>query len=230
MGSSVAILIPVLDEEETIAETLRGFAPYAPAQMIVVDNGSTDGSAAAARAAGATVISEPRRGYGQACLAGIAALDPEIDIVVFADADGSDTPADLPQLLEPILRGEAELAIGSRTAGDSEPGSITPLQFFGNRFATALMRILFGIRHSDLGPFRAIRRSSLRALEMRDANYGWTVEMQVKAHKRGLRVVEIPVRSRRRRGGKSKISGTIRGSLLAGVKILWTVVRYRFAD
>jgi glycosyltransferase involved in cell wall biosynthesis len=230
MTSRVGLILPALDEEAAVGATLSGFAGCSPAQVIVADNGSRDRTAEVAQAHGARVVREPRRGYGHACLAAIAALDPSVDIVVFADADGSDDPADLPALVSPIERGEADMVIGSRVRGRSEPGALSLQQRLGNRLATALLRLLHGASATDLGPFRAIRRDSLARLDMRDTNFGWTVEMQIKARQKGLRVLEIPVRYRRRRSGQSKVSRNLRGSALAGAKILWTILRYRFSD
>ena len=227
MTGQVALIIPALDEEQTIGATLDSMAGQALAQLIVVDNGSTDRTAELARARGAEVVVEPRRGYGRACLAGIAALRLEADIVAFMDADGSDDPADLACLVAPIERGEADLVIGSRLLGKREPDSLSPQQQLGNRLATRLLRLFYGARYTDLGPFRAIRRDALERLGMRDPNFGWTIEMQIKAHRQRLRGVEVPVRHRRRRGGKSKISGSVIGSILAGGKIIWTILRYR---
>ncbi|HSC77555.1 MAG TPA: glycosyltransferase family 2 protein, partial [Candidatus Acidoferrales bacterium] len=198
--------MPALNEEQAIAQVFDALPPGLFARILVVDNGSTDATAEVARARGAEVVSERRRGYGQACLAGLAALSHDPDIVVFMDADGSDVPAEAELLLESIRRGEADLVIGSRALGGAEPGSLTWPQRWGNRLSCALIRLLFGHRYTDLGPFRAIRRQSLEALGMQDTNFGWTVEMQVKALKRGLRVAEVPV-SYRRRLGQSKISG-----------------------
>lgn len=229
MGEQVALIIPALNEEDTIAATLDGLAGHALTQLIVVDNGSADRTAEIARAHGARVVAEPRRGYGRACLAGLAAIGPDIDVVVFMDADGSDDPSDLGRLLEPIARGQADLVIGSRVLGTREAGALTAQQQLGNRLATYLLRLFYGARSTDLGPFRAIRRDALVRLGMRDTNFGWTVEMQAKALRAGLRVNEVPVRYRRRRGGRSKVSGSVRGSLLAGAKILWTILRYRFS-
>ncbi len=239
MGESVALIIPALDEEQSIAATLdelgRAATPdrlagHVLAQVIVVDNGSADRTAEVAPRHGAEVVVEPRHGYGQACLAGLAAVRPQIGIVAFMDADGSDDPADLARLLEPIDRGRADLVIGSRVLGEREAASLTPQQRLGNRLATYLLRIFYGARYTDFGPFRAIRRDALERLAMRDTNFGWTVEMQLKALRAGLRVEEVAVRYRRRRGGKSKVSGSVRGSLLAGAKILWTILRYRFSS
>jgi glycosyltransferase involved in cell wall biosynthesis len=240
MGEPVALIIPALDEEKNIAAVLDELAQVSrrpgtaagnsPAQVVVVDNGSADRTAEVARAHGAQVVLEPRRGYGRACLAGLAALAPGIRIVAFMDADGSADPRDLPPLLEPIGRGEADLVIGSRELGERERHSLPAHQRFGNWLATFLVRLFYGARYTDLGPFRAIRRDALEQLALRDTNFGWTVEMQVKAHRAGLRVREIPVRYRRRRSGGSKVSGTVRGSVLAGAKILWTILRYRFSS
>ena len=225
----IALIIPALDEELALATVLDELPRSLFAQVIVVDNGSRDSTAAVARAGGARVVSEPRRGYGRACLAGLAALDGAADIVVFMDADASDVPAEAPALLEPILRGEADLIIGSRRLGRAAPAALAWHQRWGNRLVVGLIRLLFGFRYTDLGPFRAIRRASLAQLAMRDTNFGWTAEMQVKAVRRGLRVREVPV-SYRPRLGQSKISGTVSGSLRAGIKILWTVLRLRLAS
>jgi glycosyltransferase involved in cell wall biosynthesis len=226
MPERFALIIPALNEEAAIGPTLDALPGAALAQLIVVDNGSTDRTAEVARAHGAEVVAEPRRGYGQACLAGMAALHPEITVVGFMDGDGSDDPADLPRLLDPIARGEAEMVLGSRVLGTREAGALTPQQRFGNALATALLRLLHGARHTDLGPFRAIRRDALERLRMCDTNYGWTIEMQIKAARHNLRVKEIPVSYRRRRAGQSKISGTLRGTFSAGMKIIWTILRY----
>lgn len=225
---SVSLIIPALNEEASIAGVLRALPNGLYSQVIVVDNGSTDHTAEFARAAGATVVVEPRRGYGRACLAGIAALDPGADIVVFMDADSSDVPQEARALVEPIATGRADLVIGSRVLGRAERGALAVHQRAGNAVATTLLRWLYRFRYTDLGPFRAIRASSLRALAMRDADFGWTVEMQVRALQRGLRIVEVPV-SYRRRIGTSKISGSLRASLAAGWKIIGTILRLRFA-
>lgn len=188
----------------------------------MVDNGSTDGTARAAQEQGAQVISEPRRGYGYACLAGIASLPAAAEIVVFLDADYSDYPAELSHLVCVLVEGDADLVVGSRVLAERERGSLTPQQRFGNWLSTRLIRLLYGFSYTDLGPFRAIRVDALRRLNMRDCTYGWTVEMQVKALQQGMRVAEIPVRYRKRIG-KSKVSGTVSGSVKAGAKILWTI-------
>ncbi len=226
MRDAIAAILPARNEQDSLPEVLRVLCGLGLAQVLVVDNGSTDATAQTARRGGAAVVPEPRRGYGQACLAGIAALHPQVSIVVFLDADGSDDPAEMPNLTGPIERGQADMVLGSRVLGESEAGALTPPQRFGNWLATRLMRWLFGAKYTDLGPFRAIRREALERLGMRDRDYGWTIEMQIKAQRAGLRVVEVPVRYRRRRGGESKVSGTVRGSVGAGVKIVWTILRY----
>ncbi len=222
---SIAVLIPALNEEQAIAQVLAAIPTGLVREVVVVDNGSTDRTAEVARHGGARVISEPRRGYGQACLSGIAALGPA-EIVVFLDGDYSDFPEDMPALLDPILRGEADLVIGSRVLGQREAGALLPQQRLGNALATWMIRLLFGVRYTDLGPFRAIRSEALDRLRMQDRNYGWTVEMQVKAALAGLRLAEVPVRYRRR-VGTSKISGTLAGTLKAGYRIIATILRYR---
>jgi glycosyltransferase involved in cell wall biosynthesis len=219
----VAAVIPALNEAGSIGLVLADLPRALVERVVFCDNGSTDGTAAAAVAAGAVVVAERRRGYGAACLRALAALEADPpDIVLFLDADRSDDAGDAAALLAPILDGRADFVIGSRTLGGAEPGSLTPAQHFGNRLAAWLLRRLYGVRTTDLGPFRAIRWDSLRTLGMRDRDFGWTVEMQVKAARRGLATVEVPVRYRRRIG-RSKISGTIRGTFLAGTKILGTI-------
>lgn len=231
MTREVVVLIPALDEAPALPGVLaalpRNGDGWRVRSILVVDNGSRDDTARVAREAGATVIPEPRRGYGSACLAGLHAVSAQPpDIVVFADADGSDDPSQLGELLAPLVSGRADLVIGSRTLGVSEPGSLTPPQRAGNRLATALLGLLFGLRATDLGPFRAIAWPALESLAMRDRDFGWTVEMQARAARAGLRSVEVPVRYRRRIG-RSKISGTVRGVLGAGWKILFTIARVR---
>jgi glycosyltransferase involved in cell wall biosynthesis len=232
MPSPISFIIPALNEEAALAIMLDGLraaldaAACADSDIIVVDNGSRDGTAVVARKHGARVISEPRRGYGQACLSGIAALSPSTKIVAFLDADGSDDPEDLARLLAPVRNGNADLVLGSRTAAARKAGAFTPQQAFGNWLATGLMRLFFGARYTDLGPFRVIRRESLEKLQMRDTNFGWTIEMQIKAHRAGLRVLEIPVNYRKRIAGESKISGNLLGTIRAGWKILWTLAKH----
>jgi glycosyltransferase involved in cell wall biosynthesis len=224
----VDVIIPARDEEESIARAVSSLDPAAVARVIVVDNGSRDRTAEVARRAGATVVSEPRPGYGAACLAGLAFVRSRPpDVVTFVDADLSEDPAQLGELLAPIREGRADLVIGSRTLGEREAGSLTPVQELGNRLATAMLRVLFGARFTDLGPFRAIRWEALERLRMRDRGYGWTVEMQARAARAGLRCAEVPVRHRVRRAGRSKVAGTLRGVLGAGLGIPLTIVRVR---
>lgn len=223
-GMRIDVVIPALDEASSIGSLVHRLQRPPVRNVLVVDNGSGDGTARAAREAGATVIPEPRRGYGSACLAGIRALPPDSDLVVFLDADGSDDPTYLATLVEPIVAGRADLVVGARR-GAVEAGALTPMQRVGNVVAAGWLRARFGLQATDLGPFRAIRRSALDRLAMRDPDYGWTVEMQIKAARAGLRYAEIAV-PYRRRVGRSKISGTVRGTVGASVKILWLLARY----
>jgi glycosyltransferase involved in cell wall biosynthesis len=223
MPRRIAVVIPALDEEEAIGLVLSEIPPGV-AEVVVVDNGSHDRTAEVARAAGARVVSEPRRGYGQACLAGIAAAEGA-DVFVFLDGDHSDHPRQLPDVLAPILAGEADLVIGSRALGRRGKGSHPLHAVLGTRLSVALMNRLIGTRATDLGPFRAVTAEALGRLGMRDRNFGWTVEMQVKAARRGLRVREVPV-DYRPRVGRSKVSGTLLGSVRAGAKILGTIARH----
>jgi glycosyltransferase involved in cell wall biosynthesis len=222
----VDVVIPALDEEHALPRVLREIPRPPVRRVVVADNGSRDRTAEVARAEGAEVVHEPRRGYGAACLRALAhlAADPP-DVVVFVDGDHSDHPAELPSLLTPIDRGEADLVIGSRTLGRAERGSLTPQQRVGNAVACVALSRLYGARYTDLGPFRAIRWEALLGLDMRDRDYGWTVEMQIKAARARLRHAEVPV-SYRRRIGASKVSGTLRGTIGASHKILWTLARH----
>jgi len=224
----VDALIPALNEEASLPGVLADLQGRGLRRVVVVDNGSTDATAAVARAHGAEVVYCGRRGYGSACLRGMDHLHAQPpDVLVFLDGDGADDPADLAAILAPIEAGTADLVIGSRVLGEAEPGALTLVQRFGNALSTTLMRGLFQARFTDLGPFRAIRWPALMRLQMADPDFGWTVEMQVKAVRAGLRCTEVPAAWRRRRAGASKISGTVKGSTLAGVKILWTIGRER---
>jgi len=226
MTQRVAVVIPALDEEDSIALVI-GALPVPAGDVVVVDNGSRDGTAARATGAGARVVSEPRRGYGQACLTGIAAAG-DVDVIAFVDADFSDHPEQLSRVLEPIERGVADMVIGSRQLGRRAPGAHPWHAVIGTRLCVGLMNLLIGTRATDLGPFRAITRPALERLGMRDRNFGWTVEMQVKAARRGLRVIEVPV-DYRPRIGRSKVSGTLSGSVRAGTKIIGTILRHAIA-
>lgn len=219
---SVAVIIPVLNEAEALPKVLAAIPAWV-AHVIVADNGSTDGSGAIAARLGAIVVTEPRRGYGQACLAALRDM-PTVDIVVFMDGDASDDPDDMAALVRPIAEGRADFVLGSRVLGINEPGALTPQQVFGNRLACALIRWIWRVSFTDLGPFRAIRRDALDRLSMADTDYGWTVEMQIRAVKMGLLTLEVPVRYRRR-VGFSKVSGTLRGIVGAGIKILFVIAR-----
>lgn len=218
---SVAVICPALNEEETVAAVIRAVPPDLVDEIIVVDNDSTDATAARAAAAGARVISQPVRGYGAACLAG--AREATLDILVFMDADGSFLPHEIGRLLSPIQEGRADLVLGSRTLDGSD--AILPHQRFGNGLAVWLLRTFYGMEVTDLGPFRAIRRESLLRLGMTEMTYGWPIEMMILAHRASLAMVEVPVSYGPRLGGRSKVSGTIKGSVRAGARILGTVLR-----
>ncbi len=216
------VIIPALNEEASIAGVI-GEIPDWVDRIIVADNGSTDRTAERAREAGADIADAPQRGYGSACLAGIAAAG-ETDIVIFVDGDLADFPERMDTLVDPLVEDGVDMVIGSRVLGGAEAGSLTTTQRFGNWLACRLIRLFWGVRHTDLGPFRAITRGALERLNMQDRDFGWTVEMQVKAAQQGMRVIEVPV-PYRNRIGHSKISGTIRGTFSAGTKILWVIFR-----
>ncbi len=220
-----ALIIPALNEEPVIAATLRAIPPGVFDLVLVADNGSIDRTAETAGACGATVVVERERGYGAACLRALAALPPDIDVVAFLQADMSEDPSEAPLLLAPIARGEADLVLGSRILGLAEEGALLPHQAFGNWIATALIRLLYGHGYTDLCGYRAIRRDALDRIHMQDRNYGWTVEMQVRALELGLRVLEVPVSYRKRAAGVNKVSGSLRASVHAGWIILRTVLR-----
>ena len=227
---NINVIIPAFNEEKSIAKVIGDIPNGLVSDIIVVDNNSADNTFAMAIQAGATVLQEQRQGYGQACLTGIAyALNKNAlnrpEIIVFLDGDYSDYPAEMTKLVQPILEDKADLVIGSRALGRREKGAMLPQQVFGNWLATTLLQLFYGVRFTDLGPFRAILTEKLVALHMQDQTYGWTVEMQLKAAKQKLRCIEVPV-NYRKRIGYSKISGTVKGTLLAGYKIILTIFRY----
>ena len=226
MPGKVAVIIPARNEQDAIVRVVADIPPQIAADVIVVDNDSGDATARRAAECGARVVHEPRRGYGQACLTGIAAMRPEAEIVVFLDGDYSDFPGEMPRLLEPLQAGRADLVIGSRVLGRREPGAMLPQARWGNALATFLIRRLYGVSYTDLGPFRAIRRETLERIGMADRDFGWTVEMQVKAARLGVPTEEVPVSYRPRLAGTSKVTGTLTGTVRAGWKILSTILRH----
>ena len=222
-GARVLVIIPAFNEAGAIGRVIRDIPADQVDEIIVVNNASTDETAQRARAAGATVLREDRKGYGWACLRGIDyARSRKPDIVVFLDGDHSDHPAEMPRLVAPIARGEADFVVGSRMTGAREPGAMLPQALIGNYVACTLIRWRWGVRFTDLGPFRAIRFTALEQLAMQDKTFGWTVEMQIKAVRAGLRCLETPV-SYRRRVGVSKVTGSVSGTAKASIKILWTI-------
>jgi glycosyltransferase involved in cell wall biosynthesis len=225
---NIKVIIPAFNEERSIALVLQDIPKNSVDEVIVVNNASTDQTAEVARANGATVLHENRKGYGSACLKGlqyVAQLSKKPDIILFLDADYSDHPEEMPQLIAPILENQMDLVIGSRALGNREKGSMTFPQVFGNWLATRLLKAFYRSQFTDLGPFRAIRYQSLVQINMQDQNFGWTVEMQLKAAKHRLKCCEVPV-TYRKRTGVSKISGTVKGTIMAGYKILWTIFKY----
>lgn len=225
----VAVIIPARNEEVPLPGVIAAIPSGVTDTVIVVDNGSTDHTAEAARRAGALVVSEPRAGYGYACASGVrAAADRGAEVLLFLDGDGSFDPAQILDLLAPMEAGQADLVLGSRPAGGMEPGAMPPHARFGNWLVARLMRLLYGLRVTDMGPYRAIRSELLSQLEMQEMTYGWPTEMMVKAARSGARIVEVPVRYRVRRGGRSKVSGTVRGTVLATYAILLVTLRYAF--
>ena len=226
--SQIAVVIPAKNEEQSIGLVLRDIPPGFRSHVVVVDNGSRDHTAEVAKRYGVVVLQQPLPGYGNVMLKGLAYLATQpVDIVVFLDGDYSDYPEEMPRLVEPIQRGESDLVLSTRLNPIFDKGALPPHVVYGNRFCVFLANLLFGTRYTDLGPFRAVRYDALMRMQMEDRNYGWTVEMQIKAKLLGLRTMEIPMRYRKR-VGRSKISGTIRGSILAGSKILYTIVRLFF--
>jgi len=225
----IDVIIPAYNEERSVGRVIADIPKELVRHIVVANNASTDATRTVAEAAGAIVVDQPQRGYGNACLKAmeqVATHSPPPDVVVFLDADHSDHPEQLSDLVAPILHGQAHLVIGSRALGDRERGSMTVPQVFGNWLATRMIRAIYGVRYTDLGPFRAIRYDSLLALGMRDRTFGWTVEMQVKAAKQHLPYAEVPV-DYRKRIGVSKVSGTVKGTVLAGYKIITTILKYR---
>jgi glycosyltransferase involved in cell wall biosynthesis len=221
----VSVVIPCLNEEEPIASVVGEVLAQGVDEVIVVDNGSTDATAARAQSAGARVLSEPHRGYGRACAAGFAAVRPDAEIVCFLDGDGSDVPAFLPAVVTPLATGKADFVMGSRLRGQREPGSMTLQQHIAGYLAGLLMRAVYGVRFTDMSPFRAMRVPQLRALGMSELTYGWNLEMQMRVAAAGLRVLEIPVDHRCRRGGVSKVSGNLAAGFIAAYKIAATFLR-----
>jgi glycosyltransferase involved in cell wall biosynthesis len=224
-GPGVSVIIPALNEAENIAAVVRELPWRLIRECIVVDNGSTDTTASVAQAAGAKVISEPLPGYGRACAAGVANADRSSTILVFMDGDGSDVPSEMDQLLEPVIAGECDFVIGSRLRGRREPGSLLASQIFAGWLAGALLRLLYSVKYTDMGPFRAITREGLASLHMREETYGWNLEMQMRAAQCGLRIREIPVSYRNRAGGVSKVAGSLTGSIKAALRITQTLIR-----
>ena len=223
----INVVIPAFNEEQSIGKVIADIPKEIVSQIIVANNNSSDRTKLVAQAAGAIVVDEERAGYGFACLKGIDYLKQNVttDILVFLDGDYSDYPEQLADVVEPIVNGQADLVIGSRALGKKESGSMTFPQIFGNWLATTLIKLFYNVRFTDLGPFRAISWNKLMQINMQDQTYGWTVEMQVKAAKHKLRAVEVPV-NYKRRIGVSKVSGTIKGTVLAGYKILFTIFKY----
>ena len=221
--AEVSVVIPALNEAENIAAVVRELPWDLIGECIVVDNGSTDATAAEAQAAGARVIVLTQRGYGRACAAGAAAANG--DILVFMDGDGSDVSTEMNQLLQPIVAGDCDFVIGSRVRGQREPGSMLVSQIFAGWLAGLLLRLLYRVQYTDMGPFRAITRQALQSLHMSEQTYGWNLEMQMRAAQRGLRIREIPVSYRKRAGGESKVAGSFSGSLRAAIRIVQTLLR-----
>lgn len=223
----VDVIIPAYNEEQSIKKVIEDIPGELVRKILVCNNGSRDKTKERALQSGAIVVDEPRSGYGSACLAGISYIKSAgapPDVIVFLDGDYSDYPDQMAELIDPIVLQNMDLVIGSRTLGNLQKGSMTPAQIFGNWLATSLIRLFYGYIFTDLGPFRAIKYDQLLRLNMQDPDFGWTVEMQVKAAKSGMKCTEVPV-NYRRRIGRSKVSGTIKGTILAGHKILWTIFK-----
>ena len=225
---TITVIIPAFNEEKSIGKVVSDIPRDLVEHVIVVNNNSNDNTVEVAKSAGAIVMDEPRRGYGWACLKGIEkSRELKTDIVVFMDGDYSDYPEEIVKVIGPILEDNHDMVIGSRVLGKREKGSLTPQQVFGNRLATKLIRLFYGARFTDLGPFRAIKSDALEQLKMADKTYGWTIEMQIKASKEKMKFCEVPV-NYRKRIGVSKVSGTIKGTVLAGIKIIFAIFKYRF--
>ena len=229
--SGVSVVIPALNEEEPIAQVVQDcLTTGVPSEVIVVDNGSSDQTSERARKAGARVVLEPTPGYGRACAAGVRTVAPDSDIIVFLDGDGSDCPEFMKQLVDPIAENDYDFVIGSRTRGEREPGSMNFQQVFAGKLAGWLISLLYGVRYTDMCPFRAIRRDAFEKLSMCEETYGWNLEMQMKAARVWpLRILEVPVNHRCRTGGVSKVSGTLRGTFVAGARIFATFLRIAMA-
>lgn len=228
MDSKIVVIIPAFNEENAVGKVINAIPKQVVEEIVVVNNASTDDTRIAAEREGATVLDQPVKGYGNACLKGIEYVNEKStkpSIIVFLDADYSDYPEQLPELVKPILEDEMDMVIGSRALGKREGGSMTFPQVFGNWLATRLIKLFYGYKFTDLGPFRAIRWDSLMQIEMQDKTFGWTVEMQVKAAKLKLNCTEVPM-AYRNRIGKSKVSGTVYGTVMAGYKILYTIFKY----
>ena len=225
--TNISVIIPAFNEEMSLPKVIGDLPRSMIQEIIVVDNASTDNTAEVARQLDCTIVSELQRGYGRACLAGIGALNPQTEVVVFIDGDRSDHGEQLERIVEPIVSRGYDFVIGSRVLGAREPGAMTPQAYYGNKFACFLMKLFWDTSYTDLGPFRAITFGALKQLRMSDQNFGWTIEMQIKAIENNLAITEVPV-DYRRRIGKSKISGTLKGTILAGEKILRTIFRYKF--
>jgi glycosyltransferase involved in cell wall biosynthesis len=224
----ISVVIPAFNEEKSIGKVINDIPRDVVNNVIVVNNGSTDSTAEVAKVAGAIVLDEMRKGYGWACLKGIEECKKlNTEIIVFLDGDYSDYPQEIPDVIAPILNNDFDIVIGSRVLGKREKGSLTPQQVFGNWLATRLIRLFYKGRFTDLGPFRAMKFESLNKLEMADKTYGWTIEMQIKAVKRNMKYCEVPV-NYKKRIGVSKVSGTVKGTVLAGIKIIFAVFKYLF--
>ncbi len=231
-GKTIAVIIPAFNEEASIGLVINDIPKENVISIVVGNNNSTDNTKMVAESAGAIVVDEPRKGYGWACLKAMEYVAEQIekpDIIVFLDGDYSDYPQEMPQITAPILKDDIDLVIGSRALGQKVKGSMTVPQRFGNWLATRLMRLFYGVKYTDLGPFRAIKYDQLLALGMQDKTYGWTIEMQIKAAKKKMTSTEVPV-NYKKRIGVSKVSGTVKGTILAGYKIIGSIIKYKFTN